>query len=82
MFYHRHIYDLLLQHCDKKQFTIITGARQTGKTTLLKELEKHLRVQGKEVHYLTFENRAVLAEVNQHPDNLFRFIPDESETGT
>lgn len=81
MFYYRHIYELLLQHCDKKQFTIITGARQTGKTTLLKELEKYLRVKGKEVYYLTFENRTVLAEVNQHPDNLFRFIPDESGTG-
>ena len=66
---------MILQHCDKKQFTIITGARKTGKTTLLKELEKHLRVQGKEVHYLTFENRTVLAEVDQHPDSLFRFIP-------
>lgn len=82
MFYHRNIYESLLQHCDKKQFTIITGARQTGKTTLLKELEKHLRTNGKEVYYLSLENRSVLTEVNRHPDNLFRFIPAESGTGS
>ena len=31
----------LVQHLPKKEFTILIGAKQTGKSTLLKQLEKH-----------------------------------------
>ena len=36
--YQRSIYPQLLEHLSKKQITVITGMRRTGKTTLLKQL--------------------------------------------
>ena len=36
----RKLFQKLKEHLPKKEFTIITGARQTGKSTLLKQLEK------------------------------------------
>ncbi len=38
MFYPRKIFPSLLGHLEKKQVTVITGMRRTGKTTLVKEL--------------------------------------------
>jgi hypothetical protein len=38
MFYSRKIYNGLKEHASKKQATIITGLRRTGKTTLVKQL--------------------------------------------
>jgi predicted AAA+ superfamily ATPase len=35
----RNLFEPLLAHLDKKEFTILTGARQTGKSTLLRQLE-------------------------------------------
>jgi len=34
----RHIYDLLLDHCKKKQITVITGMRRVGKSTAVRYL--------------------------------------------
>ena len=38
MYIPRIIFNDILKHLHKKEFTIITGARQTGKTTILKQL--------------------------------------------
>jgi len=37
-FYNRNIYPALSQHLNKKQITVLTGMRRTGKTTLVKQL--------------------------------------------
>lgn len=37
-FYTRKIYPSLKEHLSKKQITVLTGMRRTGKTTLLKKL--------------------------------------------
>jgi predicted AAA+ superfamily ATPase len=37
-FYSRTIYKHLLDHLEKKQITVLTGMRGTGKTTLVKQL--------------------------------------------
>ena len=71
---HRHIYNSIELHIDKKEYTIITGARQVGKTTLLREFYKELKRKDKVVHFLSFENVEVLKAVNEHPENLFKFI--------
>jgi predicted AAA+ superfamily ATPase len=36
----RNLFQPLLRHLLKKEFTIMTGARQTGKSTLLKQLNE------------------------------------------
>jgi len=64
----------ILRHLPDKEFIIITGARQTGKTTLLSQVQNHLIAQGKKsVFYLTLEDPAILSRLNQHPEYIFDF---------
>ncbi len=60
-------------HLDKKEYTILTGARQTGKTTLITKLFKELKTSEKNVYYLTLENADVLRDINESPENIFKY---------
>jgi hypothetical protein len=57
----RNLFQPLLRHLLKKEFTIMTGARQTGKSTLLKQLNEHCRKTGIPAVFLNLENKNVLA---------------------
>ena len=46
MFIKRKILDELRKHLNKKEITFIIGPRQSGKTTIMKILEKELKAQG------------------------------------
>ncbi len=69
----RTIYVGILRHLQRKEFTIITGARQTGKTTILKQLFGHLQKEGKKVWFISFEKEDVLRKINKDPENIFQF---------
>ncbi|MBS3772329.1 MAG: ATP-binding protein [Bacteroidales bacterium] len=69
----RHIHDKINAHLNKKEYTIITGARQVGKTTLLRQFYKELKKAGKKVFYLSLENIDVLNALNEHPEKIFQF---------
>lgn len=69
----RHIHDSLEAHLRRKEYTIITGARQVGKTTLLRQFYKELKESKKKVFYLSLENIDALSEINKHPENIFKF---------
>ncbi len=73
MYIPRIIFDDIIKHLTKKEFTIITGARQTGKTTILKQLFDTIKKQNKEVFYLTLEKEEVLQEINSNPENIFQY---------
>ena len=73
---HRKLYDDLLAHMPQKEFSIITGARQTGKSTLLHQLEESCLKGGIPTVFLNLENKTVLAEINDHPLNVLKFVPD------
>lgn len=73
MYIPRIIFDDIIKHLPKKEFTIITGARQTGKTTILKQLFNTIKKQNKEVFYLTLEKEEVLQEINNNPENIFQY---------
>jgi uncharacterized protein len=73
MYKNRKIYKNIAGHVQKKEYTIITGARQTGKTTLLKHLYGELKGKYNNVFYITLENPDILNEINLHPENVFRF---------
>lgn len=73
MFKKRLIYDDILNHLDRKELTIITGARSTGKTTILLQIYKQLKAQKKNVWFISFEDEEVLRSVNQHPEKIFQF---------
>ncbi len=71
----------LTEHLTKKPFTILTGARQLGKTTLLQQLHENLIRAGEFSYYLTFEDHTILNKINEHPENIFQFTrrPEETE---
>jgi uncharacterized protein len=70
----RQIFSQIHDHLDKKEYSILVGARQVGKTTLLRELYRQLKKSRKKVFFLTFENSDILREINIHPENVFRFV--------
>jgi uncharacterized protein len=59
-------------HVYKKEFTILIGARQIGKTTLLKQLFEKLLKQNKSVHFINLDRKDILTELDENPLNLFQ----------
>lgn len=81
MYIRRNIHEKLSKHLPKKEFTIITGARQTGKTSLLRELFNSEKEQNEHTFFISFENLEVLQNINEHPENLFKFVARPTLTG-
>ena len=76
----RNLFEPLKAHLDKKEFTILTGARQTGKSTLLRQLEAHCKnVKKSPSIFLNLENKAILSELDKSPLNLLNFLPVTTE---
>lgn len=64
-FHSRFIYKSLSDHLSKKQITVLTGMRRTGKTTLVKQLMKDSKI--KQQFYFDLErmdNRSLFSEEN------------------
>ena len=71
----RNIFETLLAHLEKKEFTILTGARQTGKSTLLQQLENYCKEKKMPTIFLNLENKNILSELNKSPLNILNFLP-------
>lgn len=69
----------LKQHLQKKEFTILTGARQTGKSTLLKQLEIYCKEENIPVVFLNFEFKNILADLDENPLNLLNYLPQTTD---
>lgn len=65
----------LIAHLQSKEFTIITGARQIGKSTLLGQLEEEIKSRGMLAIKLTLERKNILIDLNSSPENIFRYLP-------
>ena len=68
----------LKQHLPKKEFTILTGARQTGKSTLLKQLELYCQKENIPVTFLNFEFKNILNDLDENPLNLLNYLPQNT----
>lgn len=68
-------YQDLLAHIPKREHTILIGARQTGKSTLLKALAGYLQESGENTALLNLERKDILLELNQSPESVFKYIP-------
>ena len=69
--YRREVFSDLLAYLDQPEILLLVGARQVGKTTLMKMLLTHLRQRGEPeqaLHYLDLEDMALLhlLEGGQH----------------
>ena len=75
----RELFAALQKHLEKKEFTILTGARQTGKSTLLKQLEEDCKQSGIPTIFLNLENKSILAELNKSPLSIIHFLPETEQ---
>jgi predicted AAA+ superfamily ATPase len=66
---------VILNHIPKKEFTILIGARQIGKSTMLKQLFEDLNQGGETVYFLNLDRKDILDELNENPENLFKICP-------
>ncbi len=71
----RFLYSSIIEHLPKKQITLLVGARQVGKTTLLRQVQDYLEAEGSPVFFLSMENMQTLKLLNESPQNLFQLIP-------
>ncbi len=71
----RQLYRDLYENLQKKQISLIIGARQTGKTTLMKQLENALLKEKKATFFISLEDPKIKELLNQHPEKLFEIIP-------
>ncbi len=74
----RNILGEISQWFDAKKILILNGARQVGKTTILKEIKKELEEKNKNCVYLNLESFQIADRLNVNPDNIFDFIPDKN----
>ena len=70
---------IISNHISKREFTILIGARQIGKSTLLKQLFEELKQNGKAVFFLNLDRKDILEELNQNPENLLKICPLQSD---
>jgi len=73
MYIPRKIHLDIKDHLKRKEYTIITGPRQSGKTSLIQALYNELKSEGQTVSYLTFEDMDILSAINSHPEEIFSF---------
>jgi predicted AAA+ superfamily ATPase len=73
MYLQRKIFSSLEDHIGKKQVTVITGMRRTGKTTLVKELLSHIKSENKLfIDLERMDNRVLFTEKNY--DNIINSL--------
>jgi len=73
MYIKRKIHQQIKDHLIRKEYTIITGARQSGKTSLIQALNEEIKKEYDTVSYISFEDMDVLSAVNKHPEEIFSF---------
>jgi predicted AAA+ superfamily ATPase len=75
---HRNIFTSLAAHLPEKPFTVLIGARQTGKSTLLKQLSATLD----NAVVLNLDRKDILLDLDQNPENIFKYVPQNLEKAT
>lgn len=75
----RNILPSILENLPFKEFVIITGSRQCGKTSLLRLIEEHILTRNEPAVYLTMEDPSILKRLNEHPENLFSVLPQKTQ---
>jgi uncharacterized protein len=69
----------IANHLSKKEFTILIGARQIGKSTLLKQLFEDWSQKGETTYFLNLDRKEILDELDESPENLFKICPLQSD---
>ena len=76
---HRALYHQLVEHLPSNRHSIIVGPRQTGKTTILKQLRDYCREQGWPIAFLDLEHKDIREQLDLNPENVFLYAPSAQE---
>ncbi|MCG2701048.1 ATP-binding protein [Candidatus Parcubacteria bacterium] len=60
---------------DNNEIALIIGPRQSGKTTILRQIEDFIQEKGNAVHFLNLEDYEYLSLLKKTPKNLFKIFP-------
>jgi predicted AAA+ superfamily ATPase len=71
---HRDILDEIRRFYDTPDVLVVHGARQVGKTCLMRLMQDDLRAAGKETHYIDLEDALLLAVLDDGPDALIAYL--------
>lgn len=75
----RLMYGKLVSHLDSKKFSIIVGARQTGKSTLLGQVREYCTEHAMKTVFLNMEHKDIRANLDASPENIFQYLPVTDE---
>ncbi|MBI4802783.1 MAG: ATP-binding protein [Elusimicrobia bacterium] len=79
MLYNRDIISKIDKVLLKEEIIILTGARQTGKTSIMFILKRRLEELGRSCSYFNLENPDYLRLFNAQPLNVLELLPDSKE---
>lgn len=68
-------------HWHSDEILIFLGARQAGKTTILKQIKTTLENEGHRCFFLNVEDPEYLRLLNEHPNNLFKIFAIDTVPG-
>uniref|UniRef100_A0A7C4THL8 AAA family ATPase n=1 Tax=candidate division WOR-3 bacterium TaxID=2052148 RepID=A0A7C4THL8_UNCW3 len=71
----RDIIDDLRRFLNSDDILLLTGARQAGKTSILRFLQEELNEKKARTFFLNLEDPDYLRLINQSPKNLFKIFP-------
>ncbi|MCP4751016.1 MAG: ATP-binding protein [Proteobacteria bacterium] len=71
----RLFFKVLKDDLDKHHISLVIGARQVGKTTLIKQLRNELENNKQRTAFINLENKKFRALLNETPENVFQLIP-------
>ena len=69
----KYISEKIIKHLDDKRYSILIGARQVGKTTVVKQVKDYLLSKNEMAVFITFEDPEILKAINDHPENIFKY---------
>lgn len=62
------------KYLENDDILLFIGARQAGKTTILKQLQSHIELYNRPTHFITLEDPDYLPLLNKSPKNLFKIF--------
>ena len=62
------------KYLENDDILLFVGARQAGKTTVLKQIQSYLQNKNKTIHFLNLEDLNYLDLLNKSPKNLFKIL--------
>lgn len=82
MFFQRFLTDTLRANLANDYLLVVVGARQSGKTTLLRTLYREMEETRRPVFFLNLERLDLVHLLNERPENLFQILPPLTQPAT